>query len=67
MTPFQEALLAIEIAVDALNAAGTDQAHDALDQIKQLGFDTRSQEERNRKAAKPWTARRAVQQKLFSV
>lgn len=46
LIPFQQALLAIEIAVDALREADTEQASDALAQIAHLGFDTRPTEER---------------------
>ena len=46
MTPFQSALLAIEIAVDALAESGTESAREALDQIGCLGFDIRPTEAR---------------------
>lgn len=46
MTPFQQALLAIEIAVDALQESASESAREALEQIQHLGFDTRRSEER---------------------
>jgi hypothetical protein len=63
---WQEALLAIEIAVDALHEADTETSRDALEQIKHLGFDTRRSGER--KAAKPrkeWTRKKSIQPTLF--
>ena len=65
MTPFQEALLAIEIAVDALNKEGTESARDALEQIRHLGFDTRPGEERKKQPEKPRAIRRSIQPSLF--
>lgn len=41
-SPFSEALLAIEICVDALHKADTPEAREALEQVAHLGFDTRS-------------------------
>jgi hypothetical protein len=69
MSPFQQALLAVEIAVDALHESGTASARDALDQIGQLGFDTRPSEERKVKPEKSRAAsvRRTRQPSLFSV
>jgi len=54
MTPFQQALLAIEIAVDALHDSGTEAARAALEQIGSLGFDTRPGEERKLAPEKHW-------------
>jgi len=69
MTPFQQALLAIEIAVDALHESGMDSGRDALEQIDQLGFDIRPSEERKLAPEKPLAARarRTSQPSLFSV
>jgi hypothetical protein len=69
MTPFQQALLAIEIAGDALHELGTDSGRDALEQIGQLGFDTRPSEERKLAPEKPLAAsvRRTKQPTLFPV
>jgi len=67
MSPFQEALLAIEIAVDALAEADTETSRDALEQIKHLGFDTRTSEERKPAGdkPKPFARRKSVQRTLF--
>jgi hypothetical protein len=69
MTSFQQALLAIEIAVDALHESRTDSARDALDQIGKLGFDTRPTDERKSSPAKPLAARvrKTKQPSLFRV
>jgi hypothetical protein len=68
MTPLQEALLAIEIAVDALHDSGAESARDALEQIGNLGFDTRP-EERKLAPERPLAARarRTIQPSLFPV
>lgn len=66
MSPFQTALLAIEVAVDALHESGTESARDALDQIAHLGFDTRTTEERQKKP-EVRRVRRAVQKGLFQI
>jgi len=73
MTPFSQALLAIEIAVDALHeiaraSPGTDPiVSDALDQLRHLGFDTRPTTERQHKPDKRHATvnRKPVQQTLF--
>jgi hypothetical protein len=65
MTPFQEALLAIEIAVDALHESRTESARDALEQIRHLGFDTRPGDERKKQPEKPRAIRRSIQPSLF--
>lgn len=74
MSPFQQSLLAIEIAVDALRDADTEQARDALAQIEHLGFDTRPSSERYVKSSPPtgWaktvgSAPRSTQPTLFTV
>jgi hypothetical protein len=75
MTPFAQALLAIEIAVNALHetaarAPGTRPAvQDTLHQIAHLGFDVRPSEERKTGPAGKWRAaaeRKKTQQRLFS-
>lgn len=66
MSPFQSALLAIEISIDALHEANTESARDALAQIGHLGFDTRSSEDRKpQKHEKRVIARRSSQPTLF--
>lgn len=45
-SPFQDALLAIEICVDALHKADTPEAREALEQLAHLGFDTRPTKQR---------------------
>lgn len=75
MTPFQEALLAIQIAVDSLHtiAKGSPEARrevdDALAQINHLGFDTaKSKEpEPERKPERTFTekVRKPTQRTLF--
>jgi hypothetical protein len=67
MTPYQEALLAIEIAVAALHDSKTPSASDALEQIGHLGFDTRLKEEPKEKFRDQWTTktRRRKQPRLF--
>jgi hypothetical protein len=73
MTPFQQALLAVEIAVDALHDVARESpmaertARDALAQIAYFGFDIRSSDDRRAEQAKPHAPapRRLVQQSLF--
>jgi hypothetical protein len=73
MTPFQEALLALEIAVDALHATAKASpeaeyaAQEAFDQIRHLGFDVRHSAERKGKPARTWAeaAKKPTQGKLF--
>jgi hypothetical protein len=73
-TPFEDALLALNIAVDALHESATaapgaeKAASDALVQIGHLGFDVRPSGERAAKSAK-WVRRssaKSVQRTLFS-
>lgn len=79
VSPFQQALLAIEVLVDALHATARASpeaefvAQDALDQIRHLGFDTRRTSERERPdeppvnsiAEKVGPARKPTQGRLF--
>ncbi|HEY2787042.1 MAG TPA: hypothetical protein VGJ05_18925 [Fimbriiglobus sp.] len=74
MTPFEQALLAIEITVDALHTTAKESpeaAHavkEALDQIAYLGFDVRPTGDRAVKPAKSWaqgTRKKLRQQSLF--
>ena len=69
-TPFQEALLAIQIAVDALHVARQwpDAAHtadDALAEIRQLGFETRPSGEAKPRGTFSERAKKPVQRRLF--
>jgi len=74
MTPFQQALLAIEIAVDALHATAKESpesshaAREAFDQIAHLGFDVRPTADRTKAPVKSWsqsTRKKQKQQSLF--
>jgi hypothetical protein len=73
MTPFQQALLAIDIAVDALHeiakaSPGADPiVCDAFDQLRHLGFDTRPTTERHPTPERHPAAakRKPVQHTLF--
>lgn len=62
MTPFQEALLALEIAVDALHATAQASpeaeatAHEAFDALRHHGFDTRHSAERKQSPSR-WADR----------